>query len=164
MLPIPARTAATLIAMAVVLSAVHLVLKAERQKGIAICQAEHDKALRLANDRARAEEFSRRARQVEVDRETHELAQRGRRDALAADAAGERLRRAVAATCRSGAVPGNPAPGAAGQAASDAERVRSDVLREVGNRLRALARIADERGAAGLGAQRKYEALTDGKE
>lgn len=113
-----------------------------------------------ADERQRAVDAGYRAR-LEADyREISDGARsqlaRVRADAAAADRAGVRLRdvyaRAVARGC--------PATAEGGAAAAGDPGVLADVLRGLDTRVRALGRIADERGAAGAACERAYDALT----
>lgn len=142
---LPARTTIALAGAAAVLLGVHLVLKAEREKGRQQCIAEVETA-------TRAEE-SRRSQAIKgIANEAQRMQNR-----LAAD----RATTAVVAERLRGAVAGNglvirPAAPAASEATGEAERLSSELLGRVVD----LARIADERGAAGAACERAYDSLT----
>lgn len=104
-------------------------------------------------DRVRAEKA-----QEEAAHEAQEKARRARRDADAAVAALQRLRDSAAA--RAGAVAGAASAAGDGAPAPDAAGVLADMLGRCGERVRRLAAIGDERGAAGEECERRYDALT----
>ena len=111
---------------------------------------------------ARAEEQRRVAAQKEIEDAHQAEVQRLRADAAIADAAAGRLRQRVAdliAAARRDAS-GDPAAGPVVPATADAGMVLADVLGRCVARVRQLAELADQRGAAGISCQRQYDALT----
>ena len=159
MLPIPSRTLVVLAGAAGALLAIHLVLKAEREKGRAQCMAEHAQAAAEALARTRAQEFRIQAQQQRSADATRQDIDRNRRDADAAGVAGDGLRIAAADRFRlRGADDPASAPGVA---ATAAERdLLADMLRTAQDRLRGLAAEADARRAAGLGCEREHDAVS----
>jgi hypothetical protein len=116
-----------------------------------------------AQEEARAEEARRQAAQQEVIDEFQRQAERARADAVIASAAAGRLQQRVAAllaAARSGQAGSDPSPSSPSAPAEDAARVLADVLGRCVARAELLARIADERGAAGTACERAYDALT----
>ena len=112
---------------------------------------------------ARAEEQRRVAAQKEIEDAHQAELQRLRADAAIADAAAGRLRQRVLdliAAARRDSAGSDPAAGPGGPAAADAGLVLADVLGQCVARVRQLAELADQRGAAGISCQRQYDALT----
>lgn len=115
----------------------------------------------LAEAEARAEEQRRNAAQKESDRVQAEEIQRARADAAAAGAAADQLRQRVAALVAAARESrGNPAAAFVGPPAEDAAGMLADVLGRCVERVRVLAAVADDRGAAGGACERSYDALT----
>jgi hypothetical protein len=86
-------------------------------------------------------------------------------DAASATAAADRLRKRVdALVAAARQAPSNPAAVASSAPAGDPIGVLADVLRRADERAGQLARIADERGAAGSLCERDYDALTTPQE
>lgn len=115
---------------------------------------------------ARAEETRRTAAIKEIENAHQAELQRVRADAAIADAAAGRLRQRVAdliAAARSGQGGSDPKVVGPGPAADDAAGVLADVLGRCVARVRLLAAVADDRGAAGHACERSYEALTPPK-
>lgn len=105
------------------------------------------------------EETTRRlAAQAEVARNAEQSTLKARSDAAAADLAARRLRARLAvyaADCR----PAGAAAAGAGQAASAAAMVLTDVLGQCVDRVRVLAAYADGARVAGLACESSYDAL-----
>jgi hypothetical protein len=76
-------------------------------------------------------------------------------DARRADARAASLRGQLAEIRRA-----HPPAAGGGTPAGDAIGVLADVLEQADERLRVLARVADERGAAGLACERAYDSMT----
>lgn len=111
---------------------------------------------------ARAEEQRRAAAHQEIEDAHQAEVQRLRADAAIADAAASRLRQRVAdliAAARRDAS-GDPAPGPVVPATADAGLVLADVLGQCVERVRQLAELADQRGAAGVSCEQQYDSLT----
>lgn len=128
------------------------------QQGEAKANAAHAAGVIQAQEQARAEEQRRVTAQKEISDETQRMAVRARSDGRGVDAAAGGLRGAVAARLGPGAGDSPAGPGIS--ATGRKPDLLADVLGEAEDRLRALALEADERGVAGLGCERKYDALT----
>ncbi len=116
-----------------------------------------------AQEAARIEEQRRAAAHQEVVDAYQAQLQRARADAVVAAAAAGRLQQRVAAllaAARDRAAAGDPAPSAGSPAADDAAGVLADVLGRCVERVRRLAEVADERGAAGAACEQAYDSLT----
>lgn len=114
-------------------------------------------ALKATNEN-RAEEQRRVAAQKDINDETQRLATRARADARAVTASAPSLRNAFASACfRAAPEHSTTVPGVA-TAASGVD-LQSDVFGQIEQRLRDLARIADERGIAGESCVKSYDAL-----
>ena len=118
-----------------------------------------------AQQAARIEEARRAARHQEITDAAILQAEARLADARRAAATADRLRRAAQAfaTSHRGAA-SDSAPAGQCQAADAAAIVLADLLADVEQRGREMARIADERGAAGAACQRAYESLTEGQQ
>jgi hypothetical protein len=116
---------------------------------------------RKAEADARAEEQRRAAAQKEITDEYERRIQASRADAAVADAAAGRLQQRVAALVaaarQAASHPGVVVPSAP---ADDPTGMFADVLGRCVARVRVLAAVADERGAAGTACEREYDALT----
>ena len=114
-----------------------------------------------ASEAARVEEQRRAAAQKEIVDAHEARARRARADADAAGAAAARLRDRVAALVAASGHPaaGDPSAAAASAPAGDATELLADVLGRCVSRVRELAAVADERGAAGAACERAYDAL-----
>lgn len=113
------------------------------------------------SEAARAEEQRRAEAQREVVEAYERQIQKVRADAAIADAAAGRLRDRVAAlvaAARQAAQ--HPGAAASGPATDDATGMLADVLGRCVTRIRFLAAVADQRGAAGQACERSYDALS----
>lgn len=110
-----------------------------------------------------AETQRRVTAQQEVVRDAQLQASAARADAARADGARDALRVQLAGFVAANRRPADPASAAGGAPASDALDVLADMFSRADQRAGELAKIADERGAAGLACQRSYDALTAGK-
>jgi hypothetical protein len=145
-------------------------LSAQFEAGYVKAKAEWAQADNVRDDAASAArevEAKREAKRIEKQREIDDATEREmqtlRADADAAAAAGGRLRKRVAdlLAARGGqAGPDQPIAGDSAPA-EDAARVLADVLGRCVDRVRLLAVIADERGAAGGACERSYQTLID---
>ena len=114
-----------------------------------------------AERQARAEEQRRTARVQEIADAAQLQARQRLADARRAAATADSLRRAAEAFAtghRTG--PDDPAASAVCEAAAARALVLAQLLADVEQRGRAMAELADERGAAGQACQRAYESLT----
>ena len=97
---------------------------------------------------------------VEIAHDAQESAHRAA-DSAAADHADRRsFGVQLDAYVRRGAVPGNPPAAAGSSPASDAALVLARLLERADERAAELARLADQRGNAGVTCERAYDALT----
>jgi hypothetical protein len=119
-----------------------------KQEGRAECQAAHDKADRI-------EEQRRTAALAGVANEAQRMANRVRADAAGVDRAAPGLRGAVSARLH---VPA--AASSASAPAGTAGDVLADVLGAAETRLRDMAALADQSRVAGSACERAYQALT----
>lgn len=156
---IPVRTVAALVGIAALLLAVFLVLKAEREKGYALCQSQHAAATAEARAKSDAESFRRLADQRVIEHEAQARIDSNRAAAARVDLAASGVRDAIAAY-RGGAAASNPVPEFPGASAASGTDMLALVLGEATEHLRALARIADERGAAGTTCEAQFDSLT----
>ncbi len=108
-------------------------------------------------------EAKRAAKQKEIDDANALELQNLRADAVIAAAADGRLRKRIAAllAARGGQTGADTAFAGDSAPAEDAARVLADVLGRCVDRIRVLAAVADERGAAGSACERSYQTLTD---
>ena len=172
LIPLPYRLLATAAALVSIVVSV-LIWGGHRERsgyaaGAASIQALWDAdraraaaAALAASEAARAEEQRRAAAQQEVVDAYEKELQRMRADVAIADAAAGRLRERVAAlvaAARQAAGGASLAPGS--PPADDATGMLADVLGRCISRVQLLARVADERGAAGRACERAYDALT----
>lgn len=125
-----------------------------------------DERLRLAeralaaNDQVRAEIQRRADEQQEVIRNAEKQQAQARADALAADAAGRRLReRATQLAAACGPAGPHPAPAGAGEATAGAGLVLKELLGRSDDTSGELARAFDAARGAGLACERAYDAL-----
>jgi hypothetical protein len=138
----------------------------------AVIDAERTRLALAESEKRRAQEAQVRKAQQEAINEAESRAAQARADRVIAEAASGALQRryeqrvrdlvravTAAATAR-GAGAADPAAASAGTAAEDPAGVLADVFGRCVERVRVLAAIADERGAAGAACQRAYEALT----
>lgn len=174
LIPLPWRIGGVLVLLALVtgyhLLATHQADAAGHRRGSAEVQGRWDaERVRLyavaasAAAAARAEETRRSLAQAAIEEAHAKELVRLRADAAVADAAAGRLRERVAAliaAARRDSAGTDPAPGPVGPAAAGAELVLADVLGRCVARVRQLADLADERGAAGVSCERQYDALT----
>lgn len=126
-------------------------------------QTEMTRRALVAAEDARAEEMRRAKAQKEIEDANEARLQTLRADAAVADAAAGRLRQRVAdliAAARRGAGASDPAPVVGSPAAGDPVGVFANVLSRCVERVRFLAAVADERGAAGAACVSEYDALT----
>lgn len=152
------RLIAYLLAFAGVLGGCAWIVHAHDNRVRAAQEAAYAAAALDATTKARAEEQRRTAAQKDINDETQRLASRARSDAVRVDAAAPGLRNAVAVACfRAG--PGYPATVAGVASAASEPDLLTDVLGAAEDRLRGLAREADERGTAGTSCERKYDSL-----
>jgi len=115
-----------------------------------------------ASEAARAEEQRRAAATQEAAHAAEKQVTQARADAdAAADALRRGLQRAAAAAATAGAVQAGLSAAAAqpGTPAASADLVPADLLGRCGERVRQLALVADERGAAGSACQQSFDAL-----
>lgn len=109
----------------------------------------------------RAEEQRRLSAQKEAADEADRQLTQARADAAIADAAAGRLQHRVAALVAAAREAArHPAPVAASPPAEDPIGMLAELQRRADERAGVLARIADERGAAGAACERQYDALT----
>jgi len=110
-----------------------------------------------------AETQRRVTAQQEVTRDAQLQASTARADAARADGARDALRVQLAGfVAANRRPPSTPAPSGSAPAA-DALDVLADVFSRADQRAGELAKLADDRGTAGLACQRSYDALTQGK-
>lgn len=127
---------------------------------------QQDRALSAAayaaqSESYRAEEQRRTKAQQKVVDEAEKRLVKLRADQAIADAAAGRLRqRVVALVAAVRAAANNPAASASGASAPDAVDLLADLQRRADERAGLLARVADERGAAGEACVAAYESLT----
>jgi len=117
-----------------------------------------------ATEAARAEEQRRAAATQEAAHAAEKQVTQARADADAAAAALRRgLQRAAAAAATASAVHAGIDTAAAepGAPAASADLVPADLLGRCGERVRQLALVADERGAAGQACERSYGSLSE---
>lgn len=126
--------------------------------------ADKDRAANVARQadiEARAEEQRRVAAQKGITDEFDRRLKKARADAVNADVASSRLQQRVAAlSAASRQSACDPATVQPSTPANDATGVLADLQRRADERAGILARIADERGAAGAACEREYDALT----
>ncbi len=134
---------------------------ATEQRDRARERADAEKAASDANSNYRAEETRRaKERQEALDAKEAQLVSL-RADIALRDAAAGRLQERVAALVAAArAAASNPAPAQPGTPAEDATGMLADVLGRCIARVRLLAEVADERGAAGATCERVYDSLT----
>lgn len=129
-------------------------------------KAEHDAAAAAAikasaEYRAREQQWASAQKEI-VDATERKLTQ-ARADAVIADAASGRLQQRVAAlVAEARRAATNPGPAGASPPAGDPIQLLADLQRRADEAAGILARIADERGAAGAACERAYDALTGG--
>lgn len=127
----------------------------------AVERAKAAEAALKASEDARAEEFRRAAAHQEAIRAHQAQIARLRAAADIAATADLRLRERIATlAAQAGGGGQDPDPAGSGPAAEDPIGVLADVLGRCSARVRLLAAVADERGAAGEACVRAYEALT----
>lgn len=117
----------------------------------------------LAAERRQRDEEQRRAKAQQEIEDAHQLAlQKARADVAIADAAAGRLRERVIALVAASRSAAGHDTGAApiSPPADDAAGVFADVLGRCVARVRLLAAVADDRGAAGSACEQSYDALT----
>lgn len=137
-------------------------LLAQAQRDRAADAAEAERAAREQERAHRAQEdrWTLALRKASHDAE-HQI-EAARADAVRADAAGRRLQQrvdALAAAARRAAA--HPAAADAGPPADDPAGVLADLQRRADEAAGLMARVADERGAAGLACERAFDALTE---
>ena len=116
-------------------------------------------ALRITTE-YRAEEQRRIAAHQEIVDATERQLQTARADAAIADAASGRLRDRVAAlVAQARAATGHPAAAGNSPPAGDPVGMLADLQRRADEAAGVLARLADERGAAGSACEAAYDAL-----
>ena len=109
----------------------------------------------------RAEEQRRAQAQKEIADETDRKILALRADADRADAvAGSLQHRVAALVAAARAAAGHPAAAGTGPSTGDAAGLLAELQRRADETAGAMARIADERGAAGSACQRAYQSLT----
>ena len=139
-------------------------LRADLAEGKAAWSAERAQAAKLsqaAEAAARIEEQRRFLAQQEALDAAEQKAVQARTDAArASDAAGRLQQRIAALVAQAGRAAANPATAASSPAASDPTGMLADVLSRCAARVRLLADLADQRGAAGELCVQSYEALT----
>lgn len=114
----------------------------------------------VASEQIRAQAQRRVDEQQEVIRNAEKQQVQARADALAADAAGRRLRdRAAQLAAACGPAGPHPAPAGAGDSTAGAGLVLTDVLGRSDDTSGELARAFDAARGAGLACERAYEAL-----
>lgn len=101
----------------------------------------------------------RQAATEKADAEAQEQLAAARTDAERAGSALERLQQRLAAAEQRSRDAGNAITAQLSQAAEGAARVRADVLGRVGEAAQLYARVADERGIAGLACEKSYDAV-----
>jgi hypothetical protein len=149
-LPLELKAAALLLAVAAGVAGYAAWAHKLRAEGMAQCEAAHAKS--------DAAELTRREQaKQENERETQRLSAQDRARSIDLAVASVGLRNAGAAAI--GRLQ-HPDPAASGAPASATAGVPAVVSGEVEERLRALARLADERGTAGDACVRAYESLT----
>jgi len=117
-------------------------------------------ALRVTTE-YRAEEQRRIAAHQEIVDATERKLTQVRADAAIADAAAGRLQQRVTALVAAArAASGNPGPAGASPPAGDPLNMLADLQRRADEAAGVLARLADERGAAGSACEAAYDALT----
>ena len=110
---------------------------------------------------ARTEEQRRTAAQKGITDATLRQLAAARADAADADAVADRLRvHALALAAAAGGGARDPTAAGGGPTAADAADLLAELQRGAEERAGILARIADERGAAGEACERAYESLT----
>lgn len=110
---------------------------------------------------ARTEEQRRVAALQEIANDTAQALAQVRKDAAAADAVAQRLRRQLATFAARGREGGgDPAPGPGSPAAGDPIGVLADVLGRADRRAGILAEYADAARTAGRACERAYDSLT----
>jgi hypothetical protein len=135
---------------------------AKEQKARSDDRATAEAGARLANDNYRAEEARRaKERQEALDAKEAQLVSL-RADIALRDAAAGRLQERVAALVAAAREAArNPEAPRPSPAADDATGVLADVLGRCVARVRLLASVADERGAAGATCERVYDSLSE---
>lgn len=123
-------------------------------------RAEQSAAAASASEAARAEEQRRAAAQQEVINAVESKRRRAVADAAAAASAAAGLRERAAQLAATCGAAGDPAAADAGEAAAHAGLVLAELLGRVERAGRAMAAIADARGAAGEACEQAYGSLT----
>jgi hypothetical protein len=155
-------------ALAVTTIGVQQLRVAHLKTTLADCHSAHDAAVARASQAAlelseayRTEEQRRATAAKEIQDDAQLKIAAARADAAAADAATSRLRVRIAATVAAArAAAGRPAPARGSAPAGDPIGMLADVLGRADARAGRLARIADQRGAAGAACERAYNSLT----
>lgn len=101
----------------------------------------------------------RHAATEKADAEAQEQLAAARTDAERAGSALERLKLRLAAAEQRSRDAGNAITAQLSQAVEGAARVRADLLGRVGEAAQLYARVADERGIAGLACEKSYDAV-----
>lgn len=129
-----------------------------REHAQQVAELERERA--SAEQKARETEQQWRADIDKVAQDARTQVQAAQRDAVAAAAVSDSLRERAAALARTCSAAATAAGAAArGQAASNPAAVLADLFSRADARAGELARIADERGAAGAGCERAADAL-----
>jgi hypothetical protein len=173
-IPAPYRLLAGIAAIAAITSAVwlngsrHGLAKGRAETAVVQQRWDAERAAQTAaalaaSEQARAEEQRRANAQQEIQDAHDKALAQARGDALLADAAAGRLRARIAVLIAAarGAEARDDSPSShIGTPADDAGSMLADVFGRCVERVRFLATVADERGAAGQSCERWADALT----